>query len=83
MPDYASVRREMQKSSVMLNLLWLEYCNQCKTAGEILYQSTQFSKYHGNYLNKANATMYLNHKSGEIMQIDLAGDAAPFSYGYR
>lgn len=35
MPDYDYVYREMQKSGVTLNLLWLEYCDQCKAAGEI------------------------------------------------
>lgn len=76
MPDYDYVYREMQKSGVTLNLLWLEYCDQCKASGEIPYQSTQFNKYYSDYLNKTNATMHLNHKPGEIMQVDWAGDTA-------
>ena len=60
MPDYAYVYKEMQKSGVTLNLLWLEYCDQCKAAGEIPYQSTQFNKYYSDYLHKTNATMHLN-----------------------
>ncbi len=76
MPDYAYVYKEMQKSGVTLNLLWLEYCDQCKASGEIPYQSTQFNKYYSDYLHKANATMHLNHKPGEIMQVDWAGDTA-------
>ena len=51
MPDYAYVYKEMQKSGVTLNLLWLEYCDQCKASGEIPYQSTQFNKYYSDYLN--------------------------------
>ena len=46
MPDYASVHKELQRSGVTLNLLWLEYCDQCRAAGEIPYQSTQFNKYY-------------------------------------
>ena len=57
MPDYASVHKELQRSGVTLNLLWLEYCDQCRTAGEIPYQSTQFNKYYADYLAKVNATM--------------------------
>ena len=34
MPDYASVHKELQRSGVTLNLLWLEYCDQCRAAGE-------------------------------------------------
>ena len=76
MPDYAYVHKELQRSGVTLNLLWLEYCDQCRSAGEIPYQSTQFNKYYADYLAKANATMHLNHKPGEIMQVDWAGDTA-------
>lgn len=80
MPDYDYVYREMQKSGVTLNLLWLEYCDQCKAAGEIPYQSTQFNKYYSDYLNKTNATMHLNHKPGEVMQVDWT-EVCPLSGG--
>ena len=76
MPDYASVHKELQRSGVTLNLLWLEYCDQCRAAGEIPYQSTQFNKYYADYLTKVNAAMHLNHKPGEVMQVDWAGDTA-------
>ena len=76
MPDYAYVAKEMMKDGVTLNLLWLEYCEQCRSSGEIPYQSTQFNKYYNEYLAKNNATMHLNHKPGEIMQVDWAGDTA-------
>ena len=76
MPDYASVHKKLQRSGVTLNLLWLEYCDQCRAAGEIPYQSTQFNKYYADYLTKVNATMHLNHKPGEVMQVDWAGDTA-------
>lgn len=75
-PDYAYVAKEMMKDGVTLNLLWLEYCEQCLAAGEIPYQSTQFNKYYGDYLAKTTATMHLNHKPGEILQVDWAGNTA-------
>lgn len=52
MPDYASVHKELQRGGVTLDLLWLEYCDQCRAAGEIPYQSTQFNKYYADYLAK-------------------------------
>ena len=33
MPDYAYVHKELQRSGVTLNLLWLEYCEACRNAG--------------------------------------------------
>lgn len=74
MPDYEQVHKEMQKSGVTLSLLWVEYCEQCRAAGELPYQSTQFNKYYADYVHKTKATMHLNHKPGETMQVDWAGD---------
>ena len=76
MPDYEYIHRELQKDGVTLNLLWLEYCENCRNSGELPYQSTQFNKYYNEYVVKTNATMHLNHKPGEILQVDWAGDTA-------
>ena len=76
MPDYEYVEHEMQKSGVTLNLLWLEYCEQCHNNGEMPYQLTQFKKYYHDHTAKSSATMHLDHKLGEIMQVDWAGDTA-------
>ena len=73
MPDYEQSHREMQKSGVTLSLLWAEYCDQCRAAGELPYQSTQFNKYYADYVSKTKATMHLEHKPGETMQVDWAG----------
>ena len=77
MPDYEWVHREMQKSGVTLSLLWVEYCEQCRAAGELPYhQSTQFNKYYAEYVHKVKATMHLDHKPGEALQVDWAGTTA-------
>ena len=76
MPDYEHVHREMQKSGVTLSLLWLEYCGQCRQGGQLPYQSTQFNKYYGDYVHKTKATMHLEHRPGECLQVDWAGQTA-------
>ena len=76
MPDYEWVHREMQKSGVTLSLLWVEYCEQCRQAGELPYKSTQLNKYYADYVHKTKATMHLAHKPGETMQVDWAGQTA-------
>lgn len=74
MPDYEQVHREMQRSGVTLSLLWIEYCEACRQRGELAYKSTQFCKYYNDYLRTTGATMRLDHKPGELMQVDWAGD---------
>lgn len=72
-PDYAYIQQELSKNGVTLNLLWLEYCEQCRLSGDIPYKSTQFNKLYRDYLQKTKATMHLEHKRGELMEVDWAG----------
>jgi transposase len=76
MPNYEYIHREMAKSGVTLTLLWVEYCDKCREAGEIPYKSTQFNKYYSDYVNSTKATMHINRKPGEIMEVDWAGQMA-------
>jgi len=76
MPDYEYIHREMAKNGMTLQLLWFEYNDQCRTAGEVPYQLTQFKKYYRDFVIKTKATMHINRKPGEIMEVDWAGQTA-------
>ena len=76
MPDYDLVHREMAKSGVTLQLLWFEYNDNCRDTSEQPYQYTQFKKYYRDYVVKTKATMHINRKPGEIMEVDWAGQTA-------
>ena len=73
MPDYDYVHKELAKTGVTLNMLWLEYCEGCRKSQELPYQSTQFNKYYGDYVQKTNATKRMEHKPGDVMETDWAG----------
>lgn len=73
MPDYEYVYNELAKPNVTLTLLWGEYCAKCEAAGAIPYQHTQFNeKYHA-YAASKKATLRINRKPGELMEVDWAG----------
>lgn len=76
MPDYEYVHYEMAKSGITLTLLWLEYCDKCRDNQEMPYQFTQFKKYYRDFVVKTKATMHINRKPGEIMEVDWAGKTA-------
>jgi transposase len=76
MPDYDYVHKEMAKSGVTLQLLWFEYSDKCRDAGQIPYQLTQFKKYYRDYVLKTKATMHIDRRPGEIMEVDWAGQTA-------
>jgi len=75
-PDYESVHRELAKPGVTQQLLWFEYCDRCRAAGEIPYQLTQFKTYYREYVVRNKATMHINRKPGELMEVDWAGQTA-------
>jgi len=76
MPDYELIHKELAKNGVTLNLLWVEYCEECRKSGEIPYQSTQFNKHYGDFVRKTGATMHIERNPGESMEVDWGGDTA-------
>ena len=75
-PDYDYIHREMAKSGMTMQLLWFEYCDACTAAGEIPYQLTQFKKYYRDFLAQTKATMHINRRPGETLEVDWAGQTA-------
>ena len=76
MPDCEKTHKELAKSGVTLTLLWDEYCNECKQNGEIPYAFTQFRFHYHRYVQTTKATMHINHKPGEQLEVDWAGGTA-------
>jgi len=77
MPDYEKVHKELMRSGVTLTLLWIEYCEECRITGELPYQSTQFNKYYADYARKTKATMHIERKPAESMEVDWCGSTMP------
>jgi len=73
MPDYEYIHREMAKAGMTQQLLWFEYCDECRSTGETPYQLTQFKTYYREYITKTRATMHIRRKPGETMEVDWAG----------
>lgn len=76
MPDYEYIHREMAKNGMTMQLLWFEYCEVCTNSGEIPYQLTQFKKYYRDFLTQTKATMHINRRPGETLEVDWAGQTA-------
>jgi transposase len=72
-PDYEWIHREMSKSGVTLSLLWNEYCAQCRQNSEIPFMYTAFCDRYRDYSVKNRATMHIERRPGEQMEVDWAG----------
>jgi transposase len=72
-PDYERVHREMSRSGVTLSLLWNEYSSQCRQSGAIPYMYSAFCDRYRDYSMKTKATMHIDRRPGEQMEVDWAG----------
>lgn len=73
-PDYAYIHRELARPGVTLALLWEEYCRKCYEAGGTPYMSTQFGDKYRKWARVTKATMRIQRKPGDAIQVDWAGD---------
>ncbi len=76
-PDYPYIHRELAKPGVTMALLWEEYCWKCHESGETPYMSTQFGDKYRRWARVTIATMRIQHKPGDAVQVDWAGDTLP------
>ena len=76
-PDYPYIHRELARAGVTLMLLWEEYCAKCQEAGQRPYMSTQFGERYRRWARVTRATMRIQHKPGDAMQVDWSGDSIP------
>lgn len=76
MPDYAYIRKELLRNGVSKKLLWSEYCEDCRMAGEEPLMYSQFCYYIQKDEEKRRATMHIHRKPGEQVEVDWAGDPA-------
>ena len=71
-PDYPYIHRELAKPGVTLTLLWEEYCRKCYESSRTPYMSTQFGDKYRKWARITKATMRIQHKPGDAIQVDWA-----------
>ena len=76
MPDYAYIHKELLKNGVSKKLLWTEYMEDCRLNNEEALMYSQFCYYLQQEEEKRRATMHINRKPGEQVEVDWAGDPA-------
>ncbi|MBO5569106.1 MAG: IS21 family transposase [Clostridia bacterium] len=76
MPDYSYIRKELLKNGVNKKLLWTEYLEECRQAGDDPLMYSQFCYHIQQEEQKRNATMHIPRKPGQQVEVDWAGDPA-------
>ena len=75
-PNFDYIQRELKKNGVNKKLLWTEYVEECRLAEEMPLMYSQFCYYIQQDEQKRQATMHINRKPGEQIEVDWAGDPA-------
>ncbi len=81
-PDYSYIHKELAKPGVNLSLLWTEYCEKAYTNGLTPYMYSQFCDKYRHWARLTKATMRIQHKPGDAMQVDWAGTTIPLHDKY-
>ncbi len=76
MPNFAYIRKELLRNGVNKKLLWMEYMEECRASGDEPLMYSQFCYYIQQDEQKRRATMHINRKPGEQVEVDWAGDPA-------
>jgi transposase len=72
-PDYEYIHKELAKPGVTLTLLWAEYTAMSSSENAIPYQMTRFCENYRSWVRSTKATMRINRKPGDLMEVDWAG----------
>lgn len=78
-PDCSYIHEELARKGVNLTLLHNEYKVKCAGARRVPYQYTQFCDIYRTWARKSKATMRIQHKPGDAMEVDWAGGTLPIT----
>lgn len=76
LPNLDYVHKELLKQGVNKKLLWTEYLEECRLNNEEPLMYSRFCYYIQQDEQKRRATMHINRKPGEQVEVDWAGDPA-------
>lgn len=74
MPDFNYIQKELLRNGVNKKLLWTEYLEECRQSSDEPLMYSQFCYYIQQDEQKRRATMHINRKPGEQIEVDWAGD---------
>lgn len=76
MPDYDYIHKKLLRNGVSKKLLWTEYMEDCRANGDEPLMYSQFFYHIQQDEQKRRATMHINRKPGEQVEVDWAGNPA-------
>ena len=79
MPDLEYIHQELARNGVTLTLLWKEYFENCRLENMRPLMYSAFCSQYQQFASRFKATLHVEHKPAERMEVDWAGDTAALS----
>ncbi len=73
-PNFVYIHKELLKNGVSKKLLWTEYMEDCRLNGEEPLMYSQFCYYIQQDEQKRRATMHINRKPGEQVEVGVVAE---------
>ena len=81
LPNFDVLRKELLRPGVTKRLLWHEYKRDAEAQGYPAFSYSQFCYYFSQEEDKHRASMHINRKPGEQLEVDWSGDKITFCDG--
>ena len=78
LPNFDALRKELLRPNVTKKQLWLEYQRDAEAQGNPAYSYAQFCHYFSQDESKHRASMHINRKPAERLEVDWSGDKVTF-----
>jgi len=73
-PDFEQIHAELARPNVTLQLLWTEYAAAARAGDHIPFAYTTFTRHYRSWVAVTGATMTINRKPADTLEVDWAGD---------
>ena len=77
-PDFDWVHKELATPNVSLRLLWNEYASSVRARDGVPVAYSTFTEQYRSWVAVTGATMRIERKPGELIEVDWAGDTMTF-----
>lgn len=71
--DCETITKELRKTGVSLQMLWLEYCEACRGGGKRPYMYSRYCDLYRRHMRSSKATMHVPRTPGEQVETDWSG----------
>ena len=72
-PDFETITKELRKTGVTLQMLWMEYCEANRKGEQRPYMYSHYCDLYRRHMRQSHAVMHIPRTPGEQVEVDWSG----------